>query len=288
MKSMLGVELRKAIKTKGFLFSAAIGIVMAILQTMWFYNNVYCVNDELYIDVLGMDYMDDNYGNWFECGILEGWLGCETYSPYNQMFYIVFPLLATIPYGISLYNEWSSGYAGQMIVRSGRKIYLCGKLIAVFVSGGLAVVVPLLVSLLLAACYLPAIGVDPVSMQAVVTNRDMWANLYYEYPVVYASCYIVFDFIYGGLFAVLAMVSSKWFDNRFGILVFPLLVHCALYYGISNLFPQIRVYNPSVYLNPAQLSGTNVFLCIGIITLVLLIGQSLIYWFSNEKRDIIH
>lgn len=284
--SVLKIEIKKAMKSKGFFLSLLAGFVIAGLQTVWFYRNKYTVNNEQYRYIVDLNYMDSQYGSWFENRILEGWIGCEAFSAYNQMFFLLMPLLSSMPYGISLLNEWKSGYAGQMIARCGRKRYLSAKFIAVFISGGIAAALPLVLNLLATACYLPIAGVDPLALQSFIWNADMWGKLYYEYPILYALGYICIDFIYGGIFACMTLVCTKWLENRFGAVMFPLMINCACYYGIGSLFITLNKFNFSVFINPAQPAPlTNRFDCILIVTVVLTAALAGVYAFSNRKRD---
>lgn len=280
-------ELYKASRSKGFRIAIIIGIIISVMQTIWFYRNVYSMNQEDYRTVMSLSTMDEGYGIWFEKGIMEGWLGCEVYSMYNQLYFTIFPLLAVMAYGLSFYNEWKSGYAGQLIVRCGRRCYLCAKFGVVFLTGGFVVVFPLLVNLITTACYLPAIGVDPLSMQAIVANRDIFSYLYYEMPILYAICYLGVDFIYGGIFACFTLVCSRWFSNRFAAALFPFVLYSAGSLGLTSLFPQMNVYNVFIHINPAQVYGTDQLAVLSFITVGILILITVVYCLNNWKTDII-
>lgn len=287
MREVLKVELKKAFRSKGFIIALAAGIFIVVLQFVWFFRNTYRMNNQLYDYVMGLNYMDSNYGSWFETMLLEGWMGCECFSAYNNLFFLVFPLLAAVPYGISLCNEWRSGYAGQMLIRCGRKRYLTSKILAVFTSGGTAVAVPLLLSLLMMACFLPAYGSDPIAMQAALGNNNMWAGLFWEQPVLYALCYSLLDFVFGGIFACITLVCSRWLDNRFGAVMFPMLLNCTLYYGGISIFSELSRYNPNAYLNPEQPYGEISFSVLLPMLAIILVGLAVIYIFSNRRRDTI-
>ena len=78
-KEVWKVEVKKALRSKGFRVAVAIGILIAVLQMIWVYRNTYTVNESEYKRVVTLSEMDDGYGSWFEMGLLEGWLGCEVY-----------------------------------------------------------------------------------------------------------------------------------------------------------------------------------------------------------------
>lgn len=287
MGQILRIEIGKAVRTKGFYFALCAGLFIALFQTVWFYQNVYKVNNDELSRLMDPDTADKEQAPWFETGILQGWMGCEIYSPCNQLFYLLFPLLAALPYGAGLYQDWDSGYICQMLTRCGRRRYFSVKMAAAFVSGGTVVLVPLLVNLILTACYLPAVGTDPLSMQAVVSNRDMWAVFFYGYPLIYALLYSVTDFIYGGIYACIALVVTHCFDSRFPVVAFPLLLHCCLYYGLDNLVPFFKRYNISDIINPAQLTGVNRWQAVLATAAVLMAVLVAVYAGVNTKKDIL-
>ena len=195
MKEVITTEMKKAFRSKGFLVAALSGVLLAVIQTIWAYQNIYQVNMKERNHILGLPVTDEHYGSWFQTCIMQGWIGCEYYSSFNQFLFLALPLFAVLPYSISLYSEWKSGYAMQMLVRRGRKQYIISKAAAIFISGGCAAALPLLVSLLLSACYLPAIGIDSISMQNVVGNSMMWSALFFEKPILYAISYTGIVFV---------------------------------------------------------------------------------------------
>lgn len=288
MIKLIKLELRKAVRTKGFLAAIGIGLVISILQSYWFYNNVFINNNENFEYLMSLSPTDSHYFDlWFETAFLEGWLGCETYSPYNNLFYLVMPLLAVLPFGHSLYMEWNKGYSSQILIRSNKKMYFTAKFLAVFLSGGLAVAIPLIFNLITTVCYLPIIAGDPVSMQTAVSNIGLWPNLYYNYPLLYAFAYIALDFICGGLMACMALTVTHFFDSVFAVMLFPLLLNSILYYGLDSIEPATRIYNISWFVNPGQLGIRNDFNAVIITSVIWFLLLVILHLASNVKRDVI-
>jgi hypothetical protein len=269
------------------MISLTVGLLISLLQTLWYYNNVYTVNEEQLNIILNASYTDSYYASWFQSCLLEGWIGSEIFSPFNNLFYLLFPLLAALPFGLSLYNEWNGGYIYQVVSRCPRKTYFMAKAKAVFISGGAVVTIPLILNLLMAACYLPAVGSDVLANQAVVSNKEMWALLYYEKPVMYALAYIGVDFIFGGLYGLVALVVTHLFERRFTVLMFPLLLHCCLYFGLDNLITSAAKYNMADIINPAQLSGVNQEQALFVSVIGVSCISVVIYILTNLKKDIL-
>lgn len=289
MKRVLKMEWNKLIRSKGLWISLVLGMMLVLLQFIWIYRNSYRENNQILEYVLTLAPGEIGYGEWYEQGILEGWVGTETKAPYNSIIYLVLPLLAAFPYGLSLCNEWRSGYASQLVTRCGRKKYFAAKYTTTFAGGAIAVAFPLLVDLLCAACIMPAIGSDPLAMQSSVRVRDMWGTLYFERPVLYALGYVVIDAVFGGIYACMTLVCSGWTANRFSAACFPVLVYITLIYGVSSLFPDTGHWNPAYYENPSHFLYSTycsfekmVILLLGMLAILIVL-----YFLQNRRRDAI-
>ncbi|MBE5943676.1 MAG: hypothetical protein E7258_02025 [Lachnospiraceae bacterium] len=288
MIQLVKLEISKALKTKGFFVAIGIGLVISILQSYWFYNNVFTNNNEIFEYLMSLSPTDSHYYDlWFENVFLEGWLGCEVYSPYNNLFYLAMPLLAVLPFGHSLYMEWNKGYSSQILIRSNRKKYFTAKFLAVFMSGGLAIAIPLIFNLIITVCYLPIIPGDPVSAQVAVFNIGLWPDLYFNHPLLYAFAYIALDFICGGLMACMALTVTHFFDSVFAVMLFPLLLNCILYYGLDSIEPASRIYNISWFVNPGQPGIRNDFNAVIITSGIWFLLLVILHFASNIKRDVI-
>ena len=164
-----------------------------------------------------------------------------------------------------------------MIIRCGRRRYLTARGIAAFVSGGCVIAIPLLVNFLSIACFMPII----------VPGRALLGDLVYEAPALYAAWYIFIDFIYGGLFALMALAITQFCNNGFVLTILPLMFNCCMYYGVHNLIPDINAYNISLIPNPAQqgmkLTWHSLFLSMSGTFLILIV----LFAASNYKKDVL-
>lgn len=77
----------KAFRSKGFLVAALSGVLLAVIQTIWAYQNIYQVNMKERNHILGLPVTDEHYGSWFQTCIMQGWIGCEYYSSFNQFLF---------------------------------------------------------------------------------------------------------------------------------------------------------------------------------------------------------
>ena len=67
------------------------------------------------------------------------------------MFYTLFPLAICIAYGSGLLDDRVNGTINQLLVRVGRKTYYFVKYFIGFLSGGMIMVIPIVINFLI--CY---------------------------------------------------------------------------------------------------------------------------------------
>ncbi len=282
MKNMLKIEFKKLFKSKLFWVTLIIGCIIVALHTVWVYNRIYLINNGMLEDILS----HDEYAQkpWFETGILQGWLGTDFFSAYNAMFYLIFPLIAAMPYGLSLFREWNMGYAAHIVTRGKRSSYFAAKYIVTFISGGMVVTIPLVLSFIAAACYIPVIPIDILAMKGI-GNADMWADLYYEAPVLYALVFTVLNFIHGGIFASITVIISFWCTNGFLAMIFPLMINIFLTMGVANIYDRAYHYIPGSFINPAQkISYGREDIAI-LMTILLFVASVVLYALNCIKKD---
>lgn len=287
---LLKTELKKLLHKKSFYFFILFGCILAVLTVVWVYKNMYIPNEKLRLDILEkIDSVWIQHHEWFETGILQGWIGYELYSPYNTVFFLLFPLLATAPYGYSLHYELNSGYAKQILTKCRRRDYFSSKFMAVFISGGITVAIPLLLGLILAACFFPAVGIDPISLHSSITPDNLWVSLFYEKPVLYALAYTGVDFMYGGLFACMTLAISGWCANGFLAVVFPFILNTAFTKVICFSFSNMRNYVAGNFINPNQGASLHHggFVTITAVAAGMLLTCIGIYWLNNRKYDVL-
>ncbi|MCM1272652.1 MAG: hypothetical protein NC225_09995 [Clostridium sp.] len=284
MKNMLKNEMKRMLRSKGFLISIILGIIIVILHTRWIYVHLYVPNKEM----LEVMLQSQEYGvldDWFECGILQGWLGNDGFSLYNAFFYFIFPVISVMPYGMSLYHDINSGYISSVLAKGSRRDYLVSKYTVTFISGGIVVAVPLILSIMTAACYLPAVGIDLLAMKGG-SNMALWHELFFEHPVLYAVCFIVLNFIYGGIFALICVTVSKWFSNRFMAALFPFILNMFTSKGLVNVFPQMAKFMPGYFINPS-LDIAITMGCVVLVTAIVLGLTTLVYYLNYRNLEVL-
>lgn len=153
MKNALKLELRKALKNKYFFLSllmgSALAIASAVIRIQQYDHDLDCARR---IRSFGVMYnsMPEAYTLYNE------WLGADGYTIAFSLFFFLFPLFATIPYAWNYCLERNQKYEHNLVIRTGKAPYYTSKYLAAFFSGGLAVVLPLLLNFLIIAMVIPA------------------------------------------------------------------------------------------------------------------------------------
>jgi len=264
MKALIKIEFERAFRSKGLLISLIVGFSVAIIQ---FVVIVFPASKHI------LTYFDGSI-NTYPNSVFSWWIGVDGFHPYLRIYLTIFPLLAAIPYATSYFEDRKYGYIKCMCTRVKRRQYLISKYVAVFVVGGAAVTLPMLLNLLLTASVLPSLV--PVGNNMFLGSVCMFSDIFYVHPYLYIFIYILLYFMYGGVFATLALACSLIFDFSFFVLLFPFVI----YYGLGIIAPyfnfdSIRSFNPRILLSMqaggAVLIGTFVgeALMIGIIAYAL-------------------
>lgn len=255
MKNLLRVELYKVFHNRFFWITFSLAILLALMSAMERIQNYQRIQSlmEFYSTKNLMVSGDTLYNNWIggEFGTLAAFL-----------FYFLLPLFAAFPYGWSLVQEQRAGYVKNVIARSGRKNYYLSKYIANFTAAATVAAIPLLLNLLLVACFIPARMPDPIcQVYYAVFGADMWAGLFYSAPLCYVFLYFVLTLLFAGVWAQLSYVAAFYLKNRAAVLIIPYLLLLAFHYGTQSLFAW-RVYveaSPIYFLRGPEITNQTVW-----------------------------
>lgn len=275
MKTLIKIEFERAFRSKGLLISLIVGAAIAIIQ---FAVVVFPVSRNI------LEFFDGSV-NTYPRSVFKWWMGVDSIHPYLRIYVIIFPLLAAIPYASSYFEDRKHGYIKSMCTRVRRRQYLISKYAAVFVTGGIAVTLPMLLNLLLTASVLPSL-VPVGNGMFGVGSVCMYSDLFYVHPYLYTFLYMIMYFVYGGVFATLALVCSLIFDYSFFVLLFPFVI----YYGLGIIAPYINI-NCIRTINPRMLLSMSSG---GIVLIGTFFGEALIigviayafYMWKGVRSDI--
>lgn len=250
----LKLECKKAVCNKFFLLAVLIGIAITFFSLIQMLQS-YCqdINDhQLISDEFGVRNplmpMETLFNHW---------IGGEVNSPGSADYFFLFPLLISIPYGWSYCAEKHRGYVKNMVIRAGRTRYYLSKYIALFLSGGLAMVIPLLLNFLFTAMFVPAVMPNPSYITAYgVGASSFMSMIFYSRPFLYVFLYLLVDFVFGGLIACLCFALSAFVKNRIVVTLLPFFILLGFNYLCYSFIYTSRtvIYtelSPMAFLRPA-------------------------------------
>lgn len=135
------------------------------------------------------------------------------------------PFLAAVPFTDSFINDRDQGFGRLLLQRTPYKSYLRSKAAAVFVSGGLSLVLALIVML-----AINAFGAGDWASHVFISNGPQaspagpFGFLYPLNPLFYFGYLLVLNFFLGGSFALLGLTLSVLVGNRYLGIIGPVVI----------------------------------------------------------------
>lgn len=278
MRTSLRTELYKALHNRMFFSALGIGIIISLI------NVVQCSGTV------------QEYTNWLLRVISEGrsistsyigfslfinWMGTNLISFSRSLFFFIWPVLAAMPYGWSYSSERRSGYYNQVASRSSRKRYFCSKYIAVFVSGGLAVAVPLLFDLLANALVSPDAVPDVTLMIQPISNGCFLSGLYYTHPWVFALIWCFVDFLWGGVAACTCFLVGAKIRLQVIVMLVPFMIFVLLD-GLNTTVRRFmllyQTFSPLQLAQPITMSANPGWVVFSVMGVLFLLTVTVGYW----------
>lgn len=271
MKQSMRTEMRKALSNKMLYVAIGIGLLFCVLDVIENYEK--------------MRFFDERIGRVLDYGSRMGtghegyslfylWMGLLPNTRGASLYSTVWPVLAAMAYGWSYTEERCSGVYNQIVSRAGAKTYYISKYAAVFISGGLAVGIPMLTDLLANAMVCPY-ALVPASY-GTVGNGYFLSVLFHINPWAYGLVWCGVTFLCGGTAASLCFVVGT--KLRHGVMV--ILTPYAIYVLLNSLLVNLEatiLKNNHYELSPLSLIHATpghrnpewlVFLVLGVLTLI--------------------
>lgn len=273
MRRLLKEELGRGFGGIGFRISLLMGGMIAITHVIQ-----YGISNHILL--LSMDY--DNNSLLYPLTVIENWLAGNSYNLQSFVYFLLFPLLAVIPYGISYFDDRKKGVLHNIFTRCPRRQYLISKFLVTFLSGGAAVIIPLLLNLLVTMMILPNLIPQSI-LPGNGINAAKWGYmLYFQNPAGYLAVYLLIDFVFGGLYAVFALAGSFFLKHKIAVAMSSFFLQLFLYV-VCSVF-EIYEYS-SVYFLQAGYGVTSLSFVISY-ALVLGVTSFFVFIIAGEKQDV--
>ena len=217
LRKTVAVELYKALHNKLFWIALAVGLALIAMDLMECAANIHEAASSV------MEFRKKGYDTYLGYSLFYSWMyrGNGTYG--TILLATVWPLLAAMTFGWSYNNERITGVYDQIVSRVGIRQYLLSKHIALFISGGLALSVPMVVDLLGMGLIYPAVG------HPYIGDTSFLSELALVSPWGFCFAMCGMGFLWGGATACICHCAGTYL--RHGVMV--VLVPYALYIVID-------------------------------------------------------
>lgn len=266
MQKILKIELKRAFYNKLFLISVLIGCIITGMQI---YQNVLPM----------MEYNVNTYVEMPPHSVFSKWIGAG-FTFWDDLFFIIFPLLASIPFADSFYIDCKTGYVKNIFTRTKKSDYYLSKFIAVFLSGGTTVIIPLLLNLYLSALCLPSIIPDVTAGTFPIFSNSTGAAFFYTHPFLYVFLYMLLIFIVSGILVTIALAFSFLVNYQYVVTLTPFM--CLIFISFVSMFFSNPSLDISQWIKPSQTTVLNFAV---IIPEMLVLALFVIITYFQEVRN---
>ena len=133
MKIMIKTELERAFKSWGFWIALIIGIGISVSQI---------VTRIIPAAINPISFFEPDNATVMPASAFQMWLGNGVTFEYT-LYVRLIPILAAMPYAVTYLSDIKSGIIKNYISRTAKINYLVAKYMAVFITGGIVIILPL-------------------------------------------------------------------------------------------------------------------------------------------------
>lgn len=215
--STLRLEIGRAFTNKWFVASLVVLTMLAIAQAL-----PRGINDGDILNRIIYPHLNTKYYAQTVYSIPNAWIALDHVTLSTELFFFLAPFLVLMGYSWSLATDLKSGYCTQLAMRATRSRYYGAKAAATFLAGGTLVAVPLLVNLLVLACFVPFGAPSVVDAFYVgVSDSSAFVGLLFFHPAAYIATRLLLDFALCGLWATTVLALSCFVQNRVALIALP-------------------------------------------------------------------
>ncbi|MGN1191338.1 MAG: hypothetical protein ACI4S0_01590 [Dorea sp.] len=274
-------EFSKLNKSKAFRIAVLIAGLFAVVHFIYTISQV----KMFYYDPLGKHPHPVGLDS---ISLLYRFLGCDDYSAVSTLFFLVLPILAALPYSVSLHLERKNGYQIHVISRVGKRQYLVAKAITAFVAGFFVVFFALVLDLMLCATICPLAKVHILSLQMSVYQGNFCYTWFYTHPIVFLIAATCMTSTWGGICAVMAMAVEIVIHNSVMITlapcVFLFLISSVMEYLQGSVIQSVYVLKPNELFRAICLSRNPAWY-IAVWQIGFLVASLALYFIGGMKRE---
>lgn len=274
MLKILKCEIKRSFCNRMFLVSLLISGLIVLWYSVERIPFAVQWNLSLFDEIIFDNFPETSYTNW---------IGSHNIFIQQNILYLIIPILAVLPFGNSFYMDIKQGYIKNICIRTSKSNYLISKYIAVFLSGGCAVLIPMVVSFMLTSAFLPSMLPEPSYLFTNIFSTYKWADLLFVHPLLYTLLYMGITFLFSGLIACMSLFITYFSSKSFLVLVFPFFI-----YIISSLiFELLGLYGFSIRNIITTTGEQGTTLSVIILAVSLFVLSFFPYYLWGAKNDVV-
>ena len=219
-------EVYNIFHSKSFIFVLLVLVVVVIIDSVYAYKD-YNINLQQSLNNITVadDGTFDVYPFLQLYTVYNSWIGGRVNTILTVLFFNTLPIFAVIPYSWSYLSEQKRGYDRVMTMNIGKQKYFLGKYISCFISGFLIVAIPLLLSLAIICCIIPAYKPDVNMILYYQVECDkLLGGIYYLHPMITTLISVLMSSVFAGVWATVPYALSFFVKNKYIVLFAPYLV----------------------------------------------------------------
>lgn len=271
------IELQRAFHNRGMLLSLIIGCILSLAHVIQYQILTPYLNRGIIISEIS-EFSKGRTG--VPASVAGAWLAGNTANWTGFVFFLILPILAMLPFGVSYFSDRESGYLKNIYTRMPRKQYLTNKFLVAFLSGGTAVAFPLVLNLLCSMIFVPNLLPPVIHPLNFINPTRFLYELYFSYPLLYIGIFIVLDFLLGGMFSCIALAASYLSDYKVIVGITPFFLQLGIHILATMLG---KLDYSSVYF--AQAGYGLVHWWIFVLYFLMGIGVSWLIFFRKGVKD---
>ena len=282
--TLLKMELNKALRNPWFVVALSIACALAIASAV---GNIIYYQEYGIFTLWEHKYVSPNPDSCFKW-----WVSLDFLQPTSTLLFQLLPFLVVIPYAWSYRSELQSGYLNQVVSRASQVRYLIAKGAATFLSGFAVGAIPLVLNIIILACFMPAYLPDITEVLYLgVYPNDLFSWCFYNLPVLYVVFFTLIAGVICGSWALFVHSLSFLIENRVALLIAPYLGTLALQFISDRIYVVLGSINgPQLGLATNMRAGQESYPQLGwVIALecALLFGVSIALAHRQQRRDVL-
>jgi len=199
--------------------------------------------------MINSSYISKSYQGF---SLFVNWIAINLSSVGSRVFYLIWPILAAMPYGWSYYQDRKTGIYDHLISRTGSFTYFTSKYAAVFLSGGTVIAMPVLLNLLINAMVCPYYLPKVISSLVMVFDGNFLSELFYTIPWIYALIWCTVDFVWGGVTACICFIVGTKPRLQVLVTITPFVIYALIDYLYTILLNIVRF---NIEMSPLKLAA---------------------------------